>query len=382
VQRRRARSLAAHDSLAQIRAYLSVSRYGWRTSCRSALLQTTQASIRGGHAVVSAEASLRRELQKAGLTNRAIAAVWPEWWSSDAEASLSAATELRYTVARRLGISPSSLFDGPPRFVWRDEAKFKNLGTASKTEQGILTSFGVAAGRALISAAPPPLAPPLTTATELRRDILESSSYVRLDDLVVACWSLGIPVVKTNVYPLPQKRMQAVTIRLDDRYAILIGRDSTFPAWIAFILAHEIGHIVHGHITGSAALLEMGDLLQAKERDDEELEADRFALALLTGNERPVVTSDAQHYSALQVASAVLRTGPEERIDPGVLALCLAYSTGRWKQSIGALKRIDGQEFPEDVGVRVNRIADNYLDWSSLTSERADYLHKILGINA
>ncbi len=101
--------------------------------------------------MVSTEASLRRELLNAGLTNRAIDAVWPEWWSSDAEMSLSATAELRYTVARRLGISPRSLFEGPPKFVWRDEAKFKNLGPTTPVEQFILTSFGIAAGALQIS---------------------------------------------------------------------------------------------------------------------------------------------------------------------------------------------------------------------------------------
>jgi len=53
--------------------------------------------------MVSTEASLRRELLNAGLTSRAIDAVWPEWWSSDAEVSLSATAELRYCTQLRAG---------------------------------------------------------------------------------------------------------------------------------------------------------------------------------------------------------------------------------------------------------------------------------------
>lgn len=331
--------------------------------------------------MVSAEAALRRELLNAGLTNRAINAVWPEWWSSDAEASLSATAELRYTVARRLGISPRSLFDGPPKFVWRDEAKFKNLGTTTPAEQFILTSFGIASGRTLITAAPPALAPLPTTAADLRNQILRSSPYVQLGDLVVACWSLGIPVVKMNIFPLERKRMQAMTVRLGSRYAILIGRDSTFPSWIAFILAHELGHVIRGDIGDSAALLEMEDPLQVAERDNEELQADAFALALLTGDEEPAIIPNTERYSASQVADAVVNASARERIDPGVLALCLAYRTGQWAESVGALKMIDGQEFPEDVGVSINKIAENELRWDSIKSERANYLHKILGTN-
>ena len=90
--------------------------------------------------------SLRRELRRAGITPSAIEAVWPEWWSAEAESSFSARTELRYTVARRLGLSPRYLLDGAAQFVWRDEAKFKNLGTTTDHQAIVLTSFGVAVG--------------------------------------------------------------------------------------------------------------------------------------------------------------------------------------------------------------------------------------------
>ena len=36
-------------------------------------------------------------------------AVWPAWWSDEAEGSPSAQTELRFGVSRRLGIDPRSL---------------------------------------------------------------------------------------------------------------------------------------------------------------------------------------------------------------------------------------------------------------------------------
>jgi hypothetical protein len=118
------------------------------------------------------EQSLRRDLENAGLTRAAIDAIWPEWWSAEAESSLSASTELRYTVARRLGLSPRALMEGQTRFVWRDEAKYKNLGATTRAEQGILTSFGIAVGKALIAVAPPPGAPLPHNPEDLREAIL------------------------------------------------------------------------------------------------------------------------------------------------------------------------------------------------------------------
>src|SRR5262245_58890952 len=71
--------------------------------------------------------SLKWSLQKLGFSDTAIDAAWPEWWSVDADASASANAELRFSLARKLGLDPRSLIENDePRFVWR-EAKYKHL---------------------------------------------------------------------------------------------------------------------------------------------------------------------------------------------------------------------------------------------------------------
>jgi hypothetical protein len=83
---------------------------------------------------------LKKRLHSFGLSDAAIEAVWPQWWSDAADESKSARTELRFGVARRLGIDPSSLIqeDGQPRFLWSSQARFKNLaGETSLEREGI-----------------------------------------------------------------------------------------------------------------------------------------------------------------------------------------------------------------------------------------------------
>ena len=172
------------------------------------------------------EVQLKHELQQAGIADAAITAVWPEWWSSDAESSLSATAELTYTVARRLGLSPQSLFDGSPRFLWYDTTKFKNLGTTTPEEQAILASFGTAVGRCALSATPPVAFPPLPDAQAVRDAILRETRFVDLPGLLTFCWQMGIPVIQLRVFPLQQKRMQAMTVKVKGRYAILLGFES------------------------------------------------------------------------------------------------------------------------------------------------------------
>ncbi len=321
---------------------------------------------------------LRRELQRAGFANTAIDAVWPRWWSDEASDSEAASAELRYTLARRLGLSPSSLFDEEPRFVWHDEAKFKNLGTTSEAEQAVLASFGVAVGRSVTSELEQGSSIVGRTAEELREAILASSSYVGLTDLLSLCWAIQLPVVALAVFPLGQKRMHAMTVTSSDKFAILIGRESRYAARTAYMIAHEIGHIALGHLTGSTALLEIEDPLLVADPDAEEVAADRFALTLLTGSPQPEVATSEPDFTASQLAQAVSQVGPSRSIDPGVLALCAGHATGRWEQAIGALKVL--QNGGADINAYLNSVAAEQLAWDDLPHSRQEYLERVLGL--
>ncbi len=251
---------------------------------------------------------LRRRLRDLGLSDPAIDAAWPSWWSDDADASTSARTELRFSLARKLGLEPSSLLgEGEPRFVWRDVAKFKHMSGEGEVEQTAITSFGRALGNLLVNAAPAPLTGIGTSALELREIVLVKHPYVGLIDLLSVCWSAGVPVIHLRIFPWPQKRMAAMTVRVADRYAILLGKDSMYPAHIAFYLAHEMGHIAAGHLLEDRVIVDLeSDGIGSDEGDEDELSADGFALELLTGMPSPVILPSTQRYTARSLARTVL----------------------------------------------------------------------------
>ena len=191
---------------------------------------------------------------------------------------------------------------------------------------------------------------------------------------------MGIPVVQLEVFPLNAKRMHAMTVKVEDRYAILLGTKSAYPAQAAFTVGHELGHITAGHLDNNAALLDVEDPLEVAERDAEEGSADAYALSLLTGYRDLSVFADATKYNSTQVARAVIKAASDESIDPGTLALCLAFSTGNWKESIGALKIIYGRHPFGSVGAFVNQVAQTQLSLSAV-DDRSQYLRRILKLN-
>lgn len=328
--------------------------------------------------MVQSPEQLRVELRRAGIANAAVDAAWPQWWSSDAEESLSATAELTFTVARRLGLSPRALLDGEARFIWHDKTKFKHLTADVSEDQAALSAFGRAVGSSILPAVTY-AGPRRFAAHEIRESLLARSPVVDTDALLVVCWGLGIPVLQLNVFPLSAKRMHAMSVGVDDRAAILLARSESYLAPAAFTIAHEIGHVMLGHVDGGGSLVDMENPLQAADASDgEEVEADAYALELLTGQPQPDVVSDSARFSASQLADAVQTQGPELQIDPGVLALCAGHATQEWDKAYGALKIIPPGR--QDISSYINDFARRSIDWDRVADDVQDYVCAILGI--
>lgn len=321
---------------------------------------------------------LKKRIKALGFSDAAISAAWPSWWSAEAEQSVSARAELSFSLARKLGLDPRSLLEGDkPRFFWQGAAKFKGLRAETAEEQRAIGSYGVSLGRVLVGAVDegPPVA--ALEALSLRQLILKSQPYIRLVDLLGLCWAIGIPVIHLRVFPLSAKRMCAMAVRVGDRFAVLLGKDAQYPASIAYYLAHELGHIVLGHLLQDAAVVDLADPLEEQQEDPDEVAADRFAMTLLTGQPDFKVATEAKEYSASALAHTVLRTAERLRIEPGTLALCFGHSSGNWPTVFAAMRKIyDG---PKPVWQEVNKLAAKQLQWDAISSDMSLFLAAVMG---
>lgn len=302
---------------------------------------------------------------------------WPSWWSDDADLSPSARAELRFTLARKLGLDAKALLDDEPRFVWK-VGTFKNLSTdASDAEREAIISYATSVARVLLASVPEGATPELS-AGSLRGVLLKGNPFVSLQGLLGFSWAIGIPVVQLRVFPLRAKRMCAMAVRVRERHVIFLAHESRFPARVAYYLAHELGHISLGHLDESPALIDVDDPLSAPDRSDpDEVAADRFALEVLTGTPEPRVLTEAESYSAAALAKAVVAAAPSLQIEPGTLALCFGHNTGRWDKVSAAMKRI----YPgvESVGDAINRYAVAQVQSGNVSEESEDYIRAAMG---
>lgn len=270
---------------------------------------------------------------------------------------------------------PSSVFGTEGvSFVWRNAARFKNLGTTSESEQAILSSFATALAGILIGASPGPRFDLREHTADHLRGFLSSLGGFGLLELIQVSWGLGIPVVKTNVFPLDQKRMHAVASTRNGRFAIILGESTRFPAKAAFSVAHELGHIFLGHIAGSRTLMDVEDVTRT-DGDGEEEAANAFALELLTGDPAPRFASSAADYNAPTLASAAQTLGAEQGIDPGIVVLTYARQYDDWPRGTAALKLLGEQ----DVEEHLNKAAKSLIVWENVSPDDRRYLDRVLG---
>lgn len=324
--------------------------------------------------------TLRNRLRRIGLSQPIIDAAWPTWWSDAAEASVSARTELHFSLARKLGLDPRSLLEetDEPRFVWRDCARFKNLSGESDMERAALVSIGTVLATILIKAAPEYREFEDTRASEIRRLLLgPDGRSVRLVDILAFCWSTGIPVIHLRVFPWPQKRMAAMAASVEGRSVILLAKDSMYPAHATFYLAHEIAHIVLQHVETNSVLVDFDRDQLPMHDDEEESQADAFALEILTGQPRPTILPSDNRYSARELARVALEAAPDLKIEPGTLALCFGYSTGDWATANAAIQRI--YESPKPVWKEINHLAMSQLIAEKIPDDYTSFLAAVLG---
>jgi hypothetical protein len=173
--------------------------------------------------------------------------------------------------------------------------------------------------------------------------------------------------------------MAAMAVGAGDSHAILLARDSMYPAQLAFYLCHELGHIALGHVHKDRAIVDMAsEQFSIVPEDDEEVAADRFALELLTGNPDMQVRPSGGNYNAPGLARAVLRASQQLHVEPGTLALCFGYSTQNWAMTNSSMRFIYPR--PSPVWEFVNRIAVSQLNMQELPSDARGFLEAVLGV--
>jgi hypothetical protein len=321
--------------------------------------------------------SVYKRLRDVGLTKPYVKKVaLPSWWDDSLAENAAGYAQCLMILSRHLGLDLKTLQEPQATLRLRDFGICKYKKRSGTTDDELLLSRVIATRAAQLAGAAmeKDYTPIPASAGDIRQTILEQARWVGLEELLDYCWSVGIPVLHVNYFPRGAKRPDGFTLRLHGKPVIVLCRNEKQPSWLLFILAHELGHIACGHVPEDGALLD--ERPQENEPDEEESEANRFGVELLTGKQTTTIGTSGRWLNMRELAESATRYGQRNSIDAGHVVLNYGHTMGNGFFSVarGALNQL----YPNADAMEIvrNRLAAN-LDWERLPEDSSDFLMRI-----
>jgi len=309
----------------------------------------------------------------------------PDWWEDEAATDESGLLELQILLARRLNVSLVSLQSLNPQPAFRSTTqRFKTVHPEGSSQLAVAASIGHGLAQLLASTcAAKPLRPSID-ADVLRQELLKNHEAVALDALCEWLWTAGIPVIHVTGWPDGLRRPDAMCVRASGRPVVMVVRKETALAKLEYLIAHEIGHIMSGHLSSDENAVLVDDMLPVDNQrsffDQDEKQADAYAMTLLGGS--ALLASSKRligpSYSEMSLAAAALDEALNAKLEPGQIILSWARSTGDWKLANLALRFLKTTEIAPIV---INDVAKHHLDCEMLPSDGLDHIFKLTGMD-
>ena len=326
--------------------------------------------------------ALRARLSAAGVKRKFLnEVVLPSWWEDSLAMSSGGFREAASYICAHLGFRLAGLLDASQElaFVHQAGVKYKKAKGVSEEDVCLATHYAMGVARAVTTAyvdQPPAVAVPAPQAW--RQTLLATSDrpWVCLRHILKATWELGIPVIHLRNLPAGAKEPDALTTMIGDRPVIVVMNGRKSPSWIAFIIAHELGHIHRGHLKPGQTLVD--EKIETQVEDKDELEANEFAAILLTG-QSDLGLHSTRNLGPPQLAAQALAFGKKYRVAPGVAALNYGFTTGGWAVANGAVALL---EKGDDAGVDLRAALAAHVDPDQVTEDSWEWISRATSASA
>lgn len=281
--------------------------------------------------------SLMRRLSAAGFKPQFTeTALLPDWWEPSCADDASLMPDLEIRVARFLGASLDVVRDpdaklSAPRYAGAQLRRVRDLAR-DRLASAIHAALQIA-GAVVRNMTDIVLRVPPTDPLAWRRQIMRKGAILQLGDVLADLWARGIPVIQVATLPTPG--FQGLVAFVEHRPVVIIGHDLDEPSRLAFVIAHEVAHVVLGDCSAEHAVVEEDEIVA----DDTEIEhqADNYARALLTEN------VEAPHLHPFDFKDLALKALEQEKklgIDASSIIWSWARSTGDYQLATMATKAL------------------------------------------
>lgn len=284
---------------------------------------------------VGSAQALLRSLEKFGIPKRVITDVLPAWWDNSIADDPSGLLELKVMLARRFSLDPKSIIAEGGEIQYLPVMRLYKGGRDDlMAKLGASTGIASAICRTALSFVGDQVLDHLKDPVALREQVLRAgAANVGLGELLEICWKANIPVLHVTL-PENLKKFDALVTSMMGRHAVALCRNEDSEAWLAFHIAHELGHIACGHLEGEGLFV---DEKIGADTALQELEANEYAAKLMGsyGVETPKL--GPPHKAAIEFAALA----QNKHIVPGHLVLKAGSEANNFGAARAVLKRVE-----------------------------------------
>ncbi|NET57357.1 MAG: ImmA/IrrE family metallo-endopeptidase [Symploca sp. SIO2E6] len=297
----------------------------------------------------------------------------PEWWTEECETLPDASITVATYLAQRFNLEFKSLIDPnfEPVFQQSNQTRYKTQNTDVSKQLNLASFLALRIAELVVYAYPQEYQTiEGITADKIRTYILNQNQTVSLRSLLSFCQAHGIPVVHFANFPKTVKKFYGMVTRCATNPVVVLSLRDPSPSRLAFILAHELGHIALKHLekqeTISDEEIKTHDL-----QDAQESEANEFAAELILGE------PDKIYYFPRYMKAEVLANRANEKaildqVDPGAIAW--NYSWYEKKHFPIARKAAKILEKGANAPMLINEQLNQQLNWERLSDDNQEYL--------
>lgn len=303
----------------------------------------------------------------------------PSWWNNELDNKPVAVLECSGYIADRFGLDLKSLISEKDiKFRSIAETKFKQRGNNPKSEiaHGLAHRFAeMIADGCEIDFTPLPN----NNVGEIRQEILEIHQTINLTSLIDYCWRKGIAIAYFNTFPKNQTKFDGMIQWHNKRPVIVISVNYKESARLAFVLAHELGHLVLKHITQDCLF---DDKIEYNTDGREEKEANQFAVELLLGDLDNCLENKKFKNAKKLIEETEAITVKRKDLDKSSVILNYGWHNKKYfPLAIKALNELkttsnDNISAPEYI----NKCLADKLDWDRFDDDNYEYLEQVLGV--
>ena len=305
----------------------------------------------------------------------------PDWWDEELNDSPSAVQQLLMSLARFINLDLKSVLDKTQPLKFKESiCNYKHASNKEPSQLKTATALVSSAAR-IIAQATTSEFKTFPDALTLRNSLLSAgNACINFEALVRYCWQQGVPVLYLPELPT-NKKMCAVVVDINGNPVIAITKKCTHESKFLFLLAHEMGHIFHQHLSVGQLIIDEeinGDI----DIDEQENQANQFAIALLTGEKNTHFHSDGQWLKAQELAKGANSKATEYHIDAGHIVLNWAnFESKRNKSAWATANAALNSLYPNENWTELLKTQlFEHLNEDKVYEDQLDYLYKLMKI--